>query len=204
MGDPDASVRAQAKDDLKRMLQISSWLGCKVHLTIPAAVDVFFLPDRPVHNYMDCVKWGSEGLAELIPHAEACGVKMGIENVWNKMLITIGEMQWFVGQFNSPFVGCLFDVGNVMPFGYPEQWIRELKEKIVAIHFKDFRKSVGTADGFVDLLEGDVNFPEVMKALAEIGFDGPVVAEMIPHYNLYPIARVENTSNALDHILGRK
>ena len=120
------------------------------------------------------------------------------------MLITIGEMQWFVGQFNSPFVGCLFDVGNVMPFGYPEQWIRELKEKIVAIHFKDFRKSVGTADGFVDLLEGDVNFPEVMKALAEIGFDGPVVAEMIPHYNLYPIARVENTSNALDHILGRK
>jgi L-ribulose-5-phosphate 3-epimerase len=204
MGDPDANVRVQAKDDLKRMLQISSWLGCKVHLTIPAAVDVFFLPDRPVHNYGECIKWGSEGLAELIPHAEACGVKMGIENVWNKMLITIGEMQWFVGQFESEYVGCLFDVGNVMPFGYPEQWIRGLREKIIAIHFKDFRKSVGSADGFVDLLEGDVNFPEVMKALDEIGFDGPVVAEMIPHYKLYAIARVENTSNAMDHILGRR
>ena len=204
MGDPDPSIRAQAKDDLKRMLQISNWLGCKVHLTIPAAVDVFFLPDRPVQNYGDCIKWGSEGLAELIPHAEACGVKMGIENVWNKMLITIGEMQWFVGQFDSDYVGCLFDVGNVMQFGYPEQWIRSLKDKIIAIHFKDYKKSVGTADGFVDLLEGDVNFPEVIKALNEIGFDGPVVAEMIPHYHLYPIVRVANTSLAMDYILGRK
>jgi L-ribulose-5-phosphate 3-epimerase len=204
MGDPDAKVREQAKDDLKRMLQISSWLGCKVHLTIPGAVDVFFLPDRPVQDYGECIKYAVEGIGEVLPHAEACGVKMGIENVWNKMLITMGEMQWFVGQFDSPYVGCLFDVGNVMPFGYPEQWIRGLREKIVAIHFKDFRKAVGTAEGFVDLLEGDVNFPEVMKALEEIGFDGPVVAEMIPHYKLYPIARVENTSNAMDYILGRK
>jgi hexulose-6-phosphate isomerase len=204
MGDPDAKVREQAKDDLKRMLQISSWLGCKVHLTIPGAVDVFFLPDRPVQDYGECIKYAVEGIGEVLPHAEACGVKMGIENVWNKMLITMGEMQWFVGQFDSPYVGCLFDVGNVMPFGYPEQWIRGLREKIVAIHFKDFRKAVGTAEGFVDLLEGDVNFPEVMKALEEIGFDGPVVAEMIPHYKLYPIARIENTSNAMDYILGRK
>ncbi len=204
MGDPDTAVRAQAKDDLKRMLQISSWLGCKVHLTIPAAVDVFFLPDRPVQNYDDCWKYATEGIHEMLPHAQACNVKMGIENVWNKILITSGEMGHFIDQFESSYVGCLFDVGNVMPFGYPEQWIRSLKDKIVAIHFKDFRKSVGTADGFVDLLEGDVNFPEVIKALNEIGFDGPVVAEMIPHYNLYPIARVENTSNAMDHILGRK
>ena len=204
MGDPDVTVREHARDALKRMLQISSWLGCKVHLTIPAAVDVFFLPDRPVQNYGDCIKWGSEGLAELIPHAEACGVKMGIENVWNKMLITIGEMKWFVGQFNSDYVGCLFDVGNVMQFGYPEQWIRSLKDKIIAIHFKDYKKSVGTADGFVDLLEGDVNFPEIVKALGEVGFDGPVVAEMIPHYKLYPIVRVANTSLAMDYILGRK
>ncbi|MBS1701190.1 MAG: sugar phosphate isomerase/epimerase [Armatimonadetes bacterium] len=204
MGDPDAKVREQAKDDLKRMLQISSWLGCKVHLTIPAAVDVFFLPDRPVHNYDDCWKYAKDGIAELLPHAEACGVKMGIENVWNKMFMSPGEMGYFISQFNSPWIGCLFDVGNVMPFGYPEQWIRSLGKDIVAIHFKDFRKAVGTAEGFVDLLEGDVNFPEVIKALGEIGFDGPVVAEMIPHYKLYPIARVENTSNAMDHILGRK
>jgi L-ribulose-5-phosphate 3-epimerase len=203
LGDPDPVVRVRAKDDLMKMLEISSWLGCKVHLTIPAAVDVFFMPDRPVQNYNDCIKWGRDGIAEIIPHAEAVGVKMGIENVWNKMLITIGEMEWFIRSFNSPWVGCLFDVGNIIPFGYPEQWIRNLKDLIVAIHFKDYRRAVGTADGFVDLLEGDVNFPEVMKALEEIGFEGPLVAEMIPHYNLYPMVRVANTSRAMDAILGR-
>ena len=62
MGDPDPAIRAAAKDDLKRMLQISSWLGCKVHLTIPAAVDVFFLPDRHVQDYGECVKYAVEGI----------------------------------------------------------------------------------------------------------------------------------------------
>lgn len=204
LGDPDASIRAQAADDLKRMLQISSWLGCKVHLTIPAAVDVFFLPDRPVHNYDDCMKWGAEGLAALAPHAEACGVKMGIENVWNKMLTSIGEMKSFLNEIDSPYVGCLLDVGNILPFGYPEQWIRSLGPKILAVHVKDFKKSVGTAEGFVDLLNGDVDFPEIVKALTEVGYDGALVAEMIPHNRHHPMSRVATTSVALDYILGRR
>jgi hexulose-6-phosphate isomerase len=203
LGDPDKSVRLAAKDDLKRMLQICSWLGAKVHLTIPGAVDVFFLPDRPKHDYMEVWKYASEGIAELIPHASALGVKMGIENVWNKLFMTPGEMAQFVDQFQSDSVGVLFDVGNVIPFGYPEMWIRNLAHRIFAVHVKDFRRDVGTAAGFVDLLEGDVNWPEVMAALKEIGFDGALVAEMIPHYQHYATVRVANTSNALDAILER-
>lgn len=203
LGDSEPAVRAAAKDDLKRMLTISSWLGCKVHLTIPGAVDVFFMPDRPVQAYPDVMKYGSEGIAELVPFAESVGVKMGIENVWNKILLTSGEMKAFIEQFNSDYVGCLFDVGNVIPFGYPEQWIRHLGAHVIAVHFKDFRRNVGTGDGFVDLLEGDVDFAAVVSALEEVGFDGPVVAEMIPHYPRLPMVRVANTSRAMDAILGR-
>jgi L-ribulose-5-phosphate 3-epimerase len=203
LGDPDPAVRGVAKDQLKKMLEISSLFGAKVHLTIPGAVDVFFDPSRPVQNYSEVMKWGSEGLFELLPHAESCGVKMGIENVWNKILITSGEMKAFLEQFNSPWVGCLFDVGNVIPFGYPEQWIRHLREHIIAIHIKDYKRSVGTADGFVDLFEGDVDFAEVMNALEEIGFSGPLVAEMIPHYPRFPMVRVSNTSRAMDAFMGR-
>jgi hexulose-6-phosphate isomerase len=94
-------------------------------------------------------------------------------------------------------------VGNILPFGYPEMWIRALEHRIVAVHVKDFKRAVGTAEGFCDLCEGDVNFDEVVKALGEIGFDGALVAEMIPHYPRYPMVRVANTSNALDAILGR-
>lgn len=204
LGDPDPKVRAQAADDLKHMLEVSSWLGCKAHLTIPAAVDVFFLPDRPVQNYDECIGHAMEGLASLVPHAEACGVAMAIENVWNKVLITIGEMKWVVETINSPYVGCLLDVGNVLPFGYPEQWIRSLDKRILAVHVKDFKRSVGTAEGFVDLLNGDVNFPEVVTALNEIGFDGALVAEMIPHNRYHPMSRVATTSIALDYILGKR
>jgi hexulose-6-phosphate isomerase len=73
----------------------------------------------------------------------------------------------------------------------------------VGIHFKDYRRAVGTGEGFVDLLAGDVNWPEVMKAIHEIGYEGPVVAEMIPLYKYYPDVRIANTSCAMDAILGR-
>ncbi|MFZ4508328.1 MAG: sugar phosphate isomerase/epimerase family protein [Fimbriimonas sp.] len=204
LGDPGEGVRAQAFDDLKRMLEISSWLGAKTHLTIPGAVSVFFLPDRPVQRYDEVYQRAQDGLAALAPLAEDAGVTMAIENVWNMFLLSPVEMVNFIDGIGSKFVGSYFDVGNILPYGYPQDWLRILGHRVAGVHFKDFRKSVGTENGFVDLLEGDVDFPAVMAAIQEIGYTGPVVAEMIPNYALYPEVRVANTSNAMDAILGRK
>jgi len=203
LGDSSFSARAHAADDLKKMLQISGWLGAKTHLTIPGAVEVFFLPEREIIDYSHVWEFAASGLKEILPYAEEAGVRMGIENVWNKFLMSPIEMKHFLDQFDSPFIGSYLDVANVLPFGYPEQWLRILGDKIVGIHFKDFRKAVGTIEGFVDLLEGDVNWPEVMKAIDEIGYSGPVVGEMIPYYKHYPDVRLANTSRAMDAILGR-
>jgi hexulose-6-phosphate isomerase len=126
---------------------------------------------------------------------------MGIENVWNKFLLSPGEMAAFIDQFDSPFVGAYVDVANLMRAGYPEDWLRHLGKRVVGIHFKDYRVSVGTIEGFVDLLEGDVNWPEVMAAIKEIDYDGPIAAEMIPLYRHFPEVRLANTSNAMDAIL---
>ncbi len=199
----EEAKRAQARQDLEQMIPIVNWLGAKTLLTIPGAVDVFFMPDRPALGY-DFV-WGHAvtGLRAVAPTAEAHGVRLGIENVWNKFLMSPVEMNYFLDEVGSPNVGSYFDVGNVLPFGYPDQWIRILGPRIFGVHFKDFRRSVGTADGFVDLLEGDVDWPAVVLALEDIGFDGPVVAEMIPNYRLHPMVRVANTSRAMDAILGR-
>lgn len=202
LGDASEDARSAARSDLERMLQIASWLNVKTHLTIPGAVDVFFLPDRAALPYEHVWNWASEGIRALLPTAERCGVRMGIENVWNKFLLSPHEMASFIDQFDSPWVGAYVDVGNLQPFGYAEDWLRHLGHRVVGIHFKDFRKSVGTADGFVDLLEGDVNWPDVMAAIAEIGYDGPVVAEMIPYYRHHPLVRLANTSNAMDALLG--
>lgn len=202
LGDADAGKRAQAVDDLKKMVQITAWLGAKTVLTIPGAVDVFFLPDRPVQRYDEVLANATAGLKEVLPVAEACGVRLGLENVWNKFLLSPTELASFIDSFGSPALGAYLDVANILPYGYPEQWIRILGKRLAGVHFKDFRRGVGTAEGFVDLLEGDVNWPEVMKALAEAGYDGPVPAEMIPLYKHYPEVRIANASNAMDAILG--
>jgi len=204
LGDASADSRAQAVDDLKKMVQISGWLGAKTHLTIPGAVEVFFLPEREILDYAHVWHYATAGLKEVLPYAEKAGVRLGIENVWNKFLMSPIEMRTFLDQFDSPFIGSYLDVANVLPFGYPEQWLRILGDKIVGIHFKDFRKAVGTIEGFVDLLEGDVNWPELVKAIDEIGYSGPVVGEMIPYYRHNPDVRLANTSRAMDAILGRK
>ena len=70
------------------------------------------------------------------------------------------------------------------------------------VHFKDFKTNVGTIDGFVQLLEGDVNWPEVMAALNEVGFDGFVTAEMFP-YKYHGDVVLSHTSVGMDAILGR-
>lgn len=204
LADASADKRVKAKDSLAKMLAITSWLNCGTLLVIPGAVDVFFDPVRPVQDYDEVHRFAKDGLTELIPLAEKLGVKMGIENVWNKFLLSPTEMASFIDSFESNAIGAYIDVANVLPYGYPEQWIRILGPRVAGIHFKDFRRAVGTAEGFVDLLEGDVNFPAVMQAIREVGYQGPIVAELIPLYRHYPLVRTAITSLAMDTILERK
>lgn len=203
IGDTDPAIRAQAVSDLKRMLQIAHWLGAKTLLVVPGAVDVFFLPDRPVQPYDQVMDNIRAGFAAVLPEAERLQVRMGIENVWNKIFLSPIELRDFIDSFGSPWLGAYVDVGNMMPWGYPEQWLRILGHRVVGVHFKDYLRAAGGVHGFVDLLQGDVNWPEVMKALSEIGYDGPAPCEMIPPYAHHGHVRAINSSRAMDAILGR-
>ena len=199
--DRDKAVKATEK-----YLEIAANLNINAILVVPGAVDVFFNPAAEVVPYDLVYKRSKEAIEKLIPTAEKYKVCMAIENVWNRFILSPLEMKDYVDSFKSKYVGVYFDVGNVIPFGYPEQWIRILKDRIKKVHFKDFRFAAGNGGmtGFVDLLEGDVNWPEVIKALKEIGYDDCVTAEMVPGYKYYPEVRVKNTSAAMDAILGRK
>ena len=87
----------------------------------------------------------------------------------------------FVDEVGHPLARAYFDVGNVLAFGYPEQWIDLLGERIRRVHLKDFKRKVGTIDGFVQLLEGDVDWPAVMAALRRVGYDGFLTSEVSPY-----------------------
>lgn len=199
----DRAQRDKAKDIVKKQLEAASVLGCDTILVIPGAVEVCFAPDLGVVDYNTVYQRSLEAIKELAPYAEELKVNIGLENVWNNFLLSPIEMRDFIDRIDSEYVGSYFDVGNVLDFGSPEHWIRILGKKIKKVHFKDYRKDVGGLSGFVDLLAGDVNYPEVIKAFKETGYDDWVTAEMIPPYKYYSNTIVENTSNSMDKILGR-
>lgn len=197
----DEAVRVKSEELTRSALQCAEWLGTDALLVIPGIVAPGFGTPREIIPYDVCYERALAGMKRLAPHAERHGVVLAVENVWNSFHLSPLEMRDFVDAVGSDCAGVYFDVGNVIPFGYPEQWIRILGPRIRRIHMKDFRKSVGTINGFVDLLCGDVNWPEVMKALGEIGYSGPLTAEM-GAYRSDPTGVIWQTSSALDRILG--
>ena len=197
-------VRNKAIAITKKQLELASYLGMQSILVVPGAVGVEFEPGSEVVPYDVAYDRCKAALLELAPVAEEYGVEIGIENVWNKFLLSPLEMRDLIDSINSPFVGSYFDVGNVVYCGYPEHWISILGKRIKKVHFKDYRKDPGGLNCFVDILAGDVDYKAVKAGLDAIGYTGWVTAEMLPPYTQYPETIVYNTSNAMDKFLGRK
>lgn len=204
VSDDDAAIREKAKDMIKRQLETAKLLGADTILVIPGVVNACFSHPEKKVAYDTVYERSLKAFGELKTYAEKIGVSIGLENVWNKFLLSPLEMKEFIDEIGSDYVGSYLDVGNTLHISYPEDWVRILGKRIKKVHFKDYRVEVGGLSGFVDLLAGDVNYPEVMKALGEIGYDGWVTAEMIPNYRYHTEQIIYNTSNSMDKILGRK
>lgn len=167
--DPETAQRSM--DAVRRMLDAAQALGASSALVIPgmATEDM---------GYEEAYSTAQERIARLADHAPAVGLM--IENVWNNMLYSPLELARFVDETGRGNVGVCFDIANARRFGYPEQWIRTLGKRILEFHCKDYRMSVDNINGFTNLLDGDVNYPAVMEAIRDIGFDGDLIVELIP------------------------
>ncbi|WP_369017958.1 sugar phosphate isomerase/epimerase [Thermatribacter velox] len=198
----DPSKREKAKDVIKYLIEMAAQLGASSVLVIPGYVNVPWDPSSEIVHYQDALERVWESLGAMIPYAQSANVVLGIENVWNKFLLSPLEFAYFVDHFNSPFVKAHFDTGNVLVFGYPEQWIEILGKRIVKVHIKDFKLNVGNINGFCLPLEGDVSWPSVMKCLRNVGYDGYLIAEFIPPYRFHTEALLANISFNLDCIIG--
>ncbi|HHV94303.1 MAG TPA: sugar phosphate isomerase/epimerase [Firmicutes bacterium] len=195
----DPKVQEKAKEIVVKALTAAQWLGADTILVVPGVVAAPFAASERV-PYQEVWDRSLGALRELAPEAEKRSVHIGIENVWNRFLLSPIEMREFIDAVGSDYVGAYFDVGNVLLYGFPEDWIRILGFRIKKVHFKDFRISVGTLDGFVNLLAGDVNWPEVMTAFAEIGYADYVYAELTP-YRYHSAALIDDISRAMDWIM---
>jgi hexulose-6-phosphate isomerase len=173
---PDEKVREQGFKGLELALKDAGELGCTRVLLVPGVVN------KEV-SYDDCWKRSQELIKRAVPIAEAAKCKIAVENVWNQFIMSPMEATRFVDDINSPWVGWHFDIGNVINYGWPEQWIRILGKRVLNLHLKEFsrkkRDTEGLWKGFgVELGEGDVGWPDVMKALDDIGYQGYGIAEV--------------------------
>lgn len=200
----DPVIRQKALTAAYRLIDMAKILGADSVLIVPGAVGVDFIPGCEVVPYDTAYERSLDAFMKIKQKAEEKKINVGIENVWNKFLLSPLEMRDFIDKIGSPYVGAYFDVGNVVYTGYPEHWIKILGKRIKKVHFKDYRIESGGLSGFVDLLAGDVSWPEVMKAFTESGYDGWVTAEMIPAYKHHTEQIIYNTAGSMNKILGRE
>jgi len=202
LSSPNPEIRKKGEELLEKGIKIAKYLGTDAILVVPGVV-ASLSGEGEIVSYDIAYKNSQESIKKYVELAEKYNVYICVENVWNKFLLSPIEMKRFVEEIGSEYVKIYFDVGNILIIGFPEMWIRILGKLIKRIHLKDFKLSVGNINGFCDLLEGDVNWYEVIKALKEIGYDSYLTAELGP-YKCYPETKIYNTSLAMDKILGRK
>src|SRR5260370_35718400 len=117
--------------------------GLDATLVIPATVGADFIPKCELVPYDLAWQRATDFIRAALPVAEKAGVRICVENVWNKFLLSPLEMRQFVAQFDSEWIGAYFDVGNALATGYPEHWIDILGRQIHPWHLKDYRRAVG-------------------------------------------------------------
>lgn len=175
LSDSNPGTRQKGLEALQQTLRDAKKWGADSILLVPAVVN-----ERV--SYDDAYKRSQEEIRKAVPLAEELKVKIAIENVWNHFLLSPLEAARYVDEFNSPWVGWHFDIGNIINYGWPEQWVRILGKRIVTLHIKEFsrkrRNDEGLWKGFdVKFTEGDNGWPQIMKALDDIGYKGWGIAE---------------------------
>jgi AP endonuclease, family 2 len=195
------ATRQKAEDIILKQIDAAHLLGAKTVLIVPGYVGCDFVKNPEKIRYDKAWERAQNSFAKLAPVAQSAGIKIGIENVWNKFLLSPLELVRFIDEINSESLGIYFDVGNCLYIGYPEHWIEIFAHRIVQIHLSDYRCSQSGLGAFVDLFAGDVDFSAVSKALAVVKYEGYLILEMLPNYKQFPEISCFSNKYAVDKII---
>ena len=176
LSDPDPAVRTLCVESMKIALRDCKKYGGNTVLLVPAVVN-----DKV--SYADAYSRSQEEIIKILPFAEETGIKIAIENVWNNFLLSPLEAARYIDEFKNPMIGWYFDIGNIVRYGWPEQWITTLGKRILKIDIKDYSRKKASDQGIwkgfdAELGEGDANWTAVNKALTSIGYQGWGSAEV--------------------------
>lgn len=170
LSSPDPAVVAKCVAGMETSLRNAKMWGSDTVLLVPAVVN-------PEVGYRDAWTRSQAQIRKMIPLAQELKVVIAVEEVWNKFLLSPLEFARYVDEFNSPWVKAYFDVGNIVFYGYPQDWIRTLGPRIAKLHLKDFRFRKGVTE-WVNLGEGDIDWKQVHAALHEVAYKGTATVEL--------------------------
>src|SRR5262249_26323345 len=149
-------------EGLQQALKDAKRYGASSVLLVPGVVN------KDV-SYDDCFKRSVAEIRKAVPLAKELDVKIAIENVWNNFITKVDQAKAFLDDIDSPQVGWHFDIGNIIKYSPAEEWIPVLGKRILKLHVKEYSKVQGFK---VKFLEGDNNWPAIMKALDDVGYQG--------------------------------
>ncbi len=168
LSDPDEAVRARGLEGLKTAIRDAHFFGAETALLVPGV-------SRNGVTYQQCFERSQAEVKKALPLAEELKVKIAIETVWNDFITSPEQLIEYVDAFQSPWVAAYFDCSNMLKYGVPAAtWIRKLGKRMVKFDFKGYHME----NKWCQIGEGSENWPEVLTALAEIGYDGWATSEV--------------------------
>ncbi|MCB9892166.1 MAG: sugar phosphate isomerase/epimerase [Planctomycetes bacterium] len=166
LSSPDAEIRAKGIAGLERALRDAKDSGASTVLLVPGVVN-------KVERYDHCYERSQAEIRKALPLADELGIDICIENVWNNFLLSPLEMRRYLDEL-GPRVGSYFDIGNIVKYGRPSDWIRILGKRIKKLDVKGYHQKTG----WCPIGEGTEDWPDVRAALREIGYAGWATAEV--------------------------
>jgi hexulose-6-phosphate isomerase len=175
LSSPDPAQVERGLENARVALHSAKNMGADDILLVPAIVDART-------RYVDAYKRSQDNIHKLLPLAADLQIMICIEEVWNNFLLSPLEYAAYIDSFKSKWVQSYFDVGNVVLFAWPQDWIRTLGKRIKKVHIKDFKGGPGLFGAFkgdwTNLRDGSIDWPEVRRAFAEIGYTGYMTTEL--------------------------
>jgi hexulose-6-phosphate isomerase len=186
---PDERKRQEGVEGLQIALKDAKRYGATSVLLVPGVVN------KDV-SYDDCFQRAVAGIRKALPLAKDLNVKIAVENVWNNFITTPEQAKTFLDAIDSPMVGWHFDIGNTVKFNAPQTWMPVLGKRILKLHIKEYSKAKGFG---VQFFEGDNDWPAIMKALDDIGYQGWGISEQ-PGGQSKDAAALKELSGRMDRI----
>lgn len=175
LSSPDPAVVERSLEGIRTSIGNAHFWGADTVLVVPAVVN-------PTTTYKEAYDRSRVAIRKVLPMAEEKKIIIGLEEVWNKFLLSPLEFAHYIDEYESPFIRAYFDVGNVVLYGYPQDWIRTLGKRIIKLHIKDFtfrRDAAGHQEAqWVGLGEGDIDWKAIHSALDAIGYQGSATVEL--------------------------